>query len=397
MKKLISLLLACLLLCGAALAETAGDSFHEGDPLAEENAFLTQEEIEMYLAVLAGDALAFGVNEAVTDPETGETTVTYLSDASLTIADEELSENSAVLGAVLSGGQEDLRGICLGDPMTDVLNVYPNDNPDLEGTYYDAALYVNDERPQATAGYLLREGQRVTEITHLVFTWQDEGVVRCGVTYTIEQDMVTGIELFGLGTIVEEAAALEELSNVAQIQETREFTPYPASVTGENIAPFEENDLRFGGLDFLHLTPEDAVAVLGETPVDDWLEDSTGEWLRTRQWDDVSIVFVYDGQRNFLRVDSLTFQQPGFEGPRGVRVDDSMDSVMNRFLHGDNTQVTAGILLYGDGKTAPYGVLSHADATASLTYALRTGDGRTVIWNMVFADGTLQYGQMLLR
>ncbi len=55
------------------------------------------------------------------------------------------------------------------------------------------------------------------------------------------------------------------------------------------------------------------------------------------------------------------------------------------------------ILLYGDGKTAPYGVLSHADATASLTYALRTGDGRTVIWNMVFADGTLQYGQMLLR
>ncbi|NLD83907.1 MAG: hypothetical protein GX637_07045 [Clostridiales bacterium] len=396
MKKLISLLLACLLLCGAALAETAGDAF-EGDPLAEENAFLTQEELEMYLAVLAGDALAFGVNEAVTDPETGETTVTYLTDALLTIADEELSENSAVLGAVLSGGQEDLRGICLGDPMQDVLDVYPSDNPGLEGSYYDAALYVNDERPQATAGYLLREGQRVTEITHLVFTWQEEGVVRCGITYTIEQDRVTGIEIFGLGSIIEEAAALEELSNVAQIQENREFAPYPVSLLGDDIAPFEESDLVFGGLDFLHLTNEDAVALLGEAPVDDWLEDSTGEWLRTRQWDDLSIVFVYDSQRNFLQVDSLTFLQPGFEGPRGVRVDDPMDSVMNRFLHSDQTPTSAGILLYGDGENAPYAVLSYADTTATLTYTLRTGEGRMVLWNMTFADGMLQSGQLLLR
>ena len=392
MKKLLAILLAALMILGTALAEG------EGTPAAEENADLTREELEMYLNVLAGDALALGADHTEVNAAAGETIITYLGDAKLTIADEELSENSAVLGAVLNVAQEDLRGIHMGAPLQEVLDVYPNNNPDLNGTYYDAALYVDDTESQTAVGYLLREGQQVTEVTHLVFTPQEDNLYnRCGITYAIRQNAVVGIEIFGLGALVDRADALEEIANVAQMQEMREFIPYPSNQLGENIDPFQESDLFFGSLDFMNLTNEAAVALLGESPVDDWLEDSTGEWLRTRQWDDVSIVFLYDSQKNFLRPDSLTIVGSGIEGPRGVRVDDTMESVMNRFRQGENNPLPEGIALYGDGETAPYGVLAYGDVTATLTYALQTASGQTVIWNLTFEDGLLQSHRMLLR
>ena len=392
MKKLLAMLLAALMILSAvpALGEDA--------PAADDNADLTREEIELYLAVLAGDALALGVDRTEVNAAAGETTVTYFGDARLTIADEELSENSAVLSAVLNSAQEDLRGLHIGDPLQDVLNVYPNNNPDLSGTYYDAALYVNDGETQTAVGYLLREGQQVTEVTHLVFTPQEDGRYnRCGITYAVRQNAVAGIRLFGLDALVDKADALEEIANVAQMQEMREFTPYASNLPGESMEPFQESDLFFGGLDFMNLTNEAAVALLGETPVDDWLEDSTGEWLRTRQWDDVSIVFLYDSQKQFIRLDSLTIMGSGMEGPRGVRVDDTMESVMNRFRQGENNPLPEGIALYGDGETPPYGVLAYGDVTATLTYVLRTASGQNVIWNLTFEDGLLQSHRMLLR
>lgn len=394
MKKLLALLLASLLLCCCALGETAEE--YAGDPEAEENAFLTKEEIDMYLTALAGDALALGVESSATSEDSGVTTVKFAGGAEVYIADEELTETSAVLGARLNAMQEDLRGIHLGDTLEDVLSVYPNDNPNLAGSRFDAALYVNDQRPEATVGYLLRLGQPVTEVTHLVFSWEDEGVVRCGVTYQFEQDIVTGISIFGLGSLVPEADALEEISNVAQIQEIRDFTPFPTSLQGESLNPFEESDLAFNGLDFLQLTNESAESALGEAPVDEWMEDGEG-FLRVRQWDEASVIFVYDAQKNFVGVDTLTVVSENIEGPRGVHVGDGMESVMNRFHRGEIMPLENGFALYGDGENAPYGVLSYGETTATLTYALTTKTMKTVIWSLEFVNGTLESYRLLLR
>jgi len=394
MKKLLALLLALLMLCACALGETADE--YVGDPEAEENAFLTKEEIDMYLAALAGDALALGVESTATSPDSGVTTVVFAGGAEVYIADEELAETSAVLGARLNAMQEDLRGIHLGDTLEDVLSVYPNDNPDLAGSRFDAALYVNDRRPEATVGYLLREGQQVTEVTHLVFAWEDEGVVRCGVTYRFQQDVVVGIEIFGMGGLVPEADALEEISNVAQIQESREFVPFPVSAQGESLNPFEESDLAFAGIDFPALTNESAESALGEAPVDEWMEDGES-FLRIRQWDEASVIFLYDAQKNFVGVDTLTVVGESIEGPRGVRIGDSMENVMNRFHRGEITPLENGFALYGDGVSAPYAVLSYGETTATLTYALTTKTMKTVIWSMEFVDGTLESYRMLLR
>lgn len=388
MKKLIALLLALLMLSCAALAE----------PEAEENAYLTQEELEMYLNILTGDALDAGAQRTEYNAETGVATIEYGLGAKLFIADEELIATSAVLGAVLSPEQEDLRGIHFGESLRDVLAVYPNDNPDLTGTRYDAVLYVNGDKPETTLGYLLRDGQRVTEVTHLVFTWKEDQVVRSGITYTFENDMVTNIAIFGLDGAVEEADALQQIADAAALQEINEFTPYPVAAVSADLTPFQADDLAFGGLRFDALTPDEATEVLGKAAVDEWMEDSTGEYLRTLQWEGVSIVFLYDSQKSFLRVDSLGVNDDVMEGPRGVRIDDSMESVMNRFRHGENAALPNGIALYGDGENAPYAVLSYSETTATLTYCLATGENASVvIWQLTFVDGMLQNYRMLLR
>ena len=399
MKKLLAWLLALMMLftC-AALAEQAEEAETEDMPLeAEENAYLSQEEIEIYLNVLAGDALAMGVENTEVNPETSLTTITYAGGATLRIADEELAANSAVLGAALTYGQEDLRGIEIGSSLADVLAVYPNDNPSLEGTWYDAALYIGGDKPEAAAGYVLREGQRITEIIHLVYTWNDDGVVRSGVSYALDHGTVTGISIFGLDQTITEADALSEITNIAKMQETREYRAYASDARGEGLTAFAQDDLALGGLSLTGLTADAAQQSLGQAPVDEWMQDSSGEYLRTLQWEGVSLVFVYDAQKNFLRLDSLLVNDDVIEGPRGVRIDDTMDSVMNRFLHGENTQLDNAIALYGDGAEAPYGVLAYGETTATITYSMNTDGGQNVIWQLTFQDGVLDSYVMLFR
>lgn len=387
MKKLIALLLALLMTAGLCLAEET-----------EENAYLTQEEMEMYLDLVVGDAIDAGAEVAQVNPDTGVTTIAFGQNGQLLIADEQLTPTSAALGAVLTSEQEDLRGIRMGQSLLDVLAVYPNDNPALTGTRYDAVLYVNGEKPEATVGFLLRDGQRVTEVTHLVFTWTDDKVFRTGITYTLDQDVVTGIRIFGLDAPVEESDALQQIADAAALQEISEFTPYPLSYRGDDLPPFEAADFSFAGIRFDTLNPQEAEAAFGKAKVDEWMEDSTGEFLRTLQWDGISLVFLYNAQKAFLRVDSLTVNDDVLEGPRAVRIGDTLDGVLYRFRHGDNAALQNAVALYGDGETAPYAVLSYGETTATLTYAASASDGAaSVLWQMTFADGQLIHYRMLLR
>lgn len=385
MKKLISLLLAMLMLAGTALAE----------PLAEENATLTYEEVEMYLTALGKTALESGVSDTA-QSEDGTTSVSF-SGGALLIADETLQENTAILGAVLGYGQPCPRGLIVGDSLQQLLAVYPNDNANLQGTYFDAALYIAGEKPEATAGWLLRDGQRITEITHCVFHWTADGVTTAGVTYFLEQDMITEINVFCMGELVEEAQALELMNEVAEMQEINEYFAFPKSEDGSQLDPFDREDLTFAGMDFLDLTVEMATEALGSAPVDEWSQDSTGEYLRLKQWDGVSLLFVYDANKQFLRVDSMTVNDDVLEGPRGVRIGDMMEQVMYRFTHGQGATVENGYTLYGDGQTAPYGILSYGEETATITYTLALEDGKTVIWHLTFVNGELQSMNMLLR
>ena len=383
MKKLLAVTLACLMLLCAAHAEIT----------AEESAPLTYEELEIYLSSLAKDALASGQAKLISNDSPAR--VSFLG-GTLVIADEQLGENTAVLSAELSREQYDPRGLKIGDTLEELLAAYPNDNPDLMGTYYDAALYVSGEKPEVTAGWLLRDGQRVTQVTHAVYSWQPDGVVCCRVVYGLDQGLITEIAVLGMDSRSSEEEALNEINETAAMQEIREYFAFPVSADGSSLAPFEREDLSFSGIDFLDLTLEMAQEAFGPAPVDEWTQDSTGEYLRLRQWDGISILFVYDASRNFLRVDSLTINDDNVEGPRGVRVGDYMETVLYRFRHGEGGSSENGLILYGDGENAPYGVVAYGDETAAVTYALALDEGN-VIWHLTFAASRLQSMRMLLR
>lgn len=393
MKKLFCLTLALMMLLASA-------AFAEPVPV-DENAPLTREEIEMYLDGL-GQAALEEENLAVIPLEQGGAQV-YLNDTVLLIADETLTESTAVVSAYPGEDRADLRGLFIGSSLDEVLAAYPNDNPSLGGTYYDSALFITGEKPEMSMGYLLRKGQQVFQISYEVFTWQPDGVAVSSVSYALENGYVASIRVGLDDALLEEAEALEEIQAIADMQEISEYFAYPASANdGEALAPFEREDLtitQYGqkAADFLDLNAEDFIAVLGNAPVDEWTEDSDGSFLRLMQWDGVSLLLKYDAQRKFTAVDSLTINDEVLEGPRGVRVGDLLDSVIYRFRHAEVFNADDTILLYGDGQTLPYGVLAYNPENAEVTYAFSLEDGRSVVWHLTFVIGELQSMTLMLR
>ena len=397
MKKLFCLAIAFLmLLSSAALAEAAP---------VDENAPLTREEIEMYLDVLAETARQEGAQSVAR--EAGESDVflpeVAFSGGSLTISDETFTDTTAVVGAMLSEETEDLRGLCIGASLEEVLRAYPNDNPSLTGSYFDAALYISGEKPEITMGYLVRLGQQVTSVWYDVYSWQPDGVAVSSIAYFFDQGYVSEIQVHQDYLLLEEAVALSEIQDAADMQEIIEYTPYPVVADdGEALAPFEREDLtitQFGQkvADFLDLNAEDMTAALGVPPVDEWTEDSDGSFLRLMQWEGASLLLKYDAQRTFTAVDSLTVNDVILEGPRGVRVGDALDSVIFRFRHAEVFGSETTVFLYGDGQALPYGTLAYSPESAEVSYAFSLEDGRTVVWHMTFVIGELQSMTLMLR
>lgn len=383
MKKLIALLLSLAMILGVSLAEV----------MTEESPYPTYEELEIYLSALRENALKGSVEIQKTESDT----LAVANNGLLRIADEKLSGNTAILGAMLDATTACPRGLMIGDSLSDLLAAYPNHNADLRGNFNDAALYIAGSKPEAVVGWVLRDGQRITQVTHCIYHWVPDGVISCGISYQIENDVIMNIAVFGLDQLIDEAQALQEIADTAEIQEASHYFAYPKSDDGNTMDPFVREDLSFSGLDFLDLTPEMATESLGSSPVDEWLQDSTGEYLRIRQWDGVTILFLYTENKQFQKVDSLIINGDMLEGPRGVRVGDSMESVMYRFRHGQGGTVDNGIALYGDGVTAPYGILAYGETTATINYALAVDEAQQVIWQLTFQGGELLEMRMLLR
>ena len=392
MKKLFCLAIALLmLLSSAALAEPVP---------VDENAALTREEIEIYLDSLCLAAMEDAGME-ITNYDDGSSFVVF-SGAVLQISDEELTETTVGLNAYLNEEQADPRGLYIGSSLDEVLGAYPNDNPALGGSYYDAVLFITGEKPEMSAGFLLREGQRVETVVYTVYSWQPDGVAISNVVYSLDNGFVSAIQVRA-SELMEEAEALESIQEIADMQEISEYFAYPVSMdNGEALAPFEREDLAITQLgqrvsDFLDLNAEDMIAALGNPSVDEWTEDSDGSFLRLMQWDGVSLLLKYDAQRKFTAVDSLTINDTILEGPRGVRVGDLLDSVIFRFRHAEVFGTEDAVSLYGDGQTLPYGVLSYTPESAEATYAFSMEDGRSVVWHMTFVIGELQSMTLMLR
>lgn len=337
---------------------------------------LTLAEIEQFNAEL----LARAIREDLTPVPAEGGFLARGESYELLLSSEDLSGDSVVLSAALvrgGHGEEALpgpRGLRLETPAEEALTLFPNDNPFLAGTPDSAALYVAGELPAAVhLGFLLREGQKLTLAEYGVLYQADEGVSRAGVQLTFEQGLLSAVRSYVSAGSMGQEEARETLDALRALQEETAYIAY-GSQEGTRLT---REDLVLAGLDFVDLTRETALNALGAAANEETADNGGGS-LVTMQWPGVEAVFIVEGGNE--KAQRLTVREGLLEGPRGLRIGDSLAQAISRFDHGEDLPVQGGAL-YGDaaGQKPPFGALvAGADGT-TLYYAVETDKGSAAL------------------
>ncbi len=379
MKKMLCLLLAVALLPVLALAEesTAGP--------------LSYQELTDWAEGYLARAMAA---EPINDPAASLTTEGYefVYDFATIYADTpDMSSDTAINAIVLQSDTESgPRSINVNSAMSEVLAAYYNENPDLTGTKDTAVLYTINLLPASAAwGQVMRDGQRVQTIhygVHEQMATGGEGCTDAGVIYTMLENRVSTLRVYGLNSRVAPEKVAELMNELTYAAQEASYKQVPFSYNGLELSPFAQDDLAFSGVDFLALTPETAAAALGEPRMDTWMEDGDAGFTRTQVYDGFELTYEYDKNKENCRVYMLLITKDGMEGPRGVRCGDAFSSVYNRFRNGEGEYGDDGVeMLYGENGKGAFGKATYGgDASASLRYAFDLQDGRQVVLQMDF-------------
>lgn len=383
MKKCVALLMALFMALQIlpAVAESSADA-------------LDYEELMTWVQGFKDRALAAG--EPLNDPNDEayhtEDGYTFVYDfATLYMDRPEMTEDSVVQALVVTSSEEEgPRGTRVDYLSSEILSAFYDENEQLLGDSSFAALYLSDTMPAgALWGWVQRDGQRLKTIQYAVheqLSSGGDGYTDCGLLYTLSDNLVAAIRAYGLNTTISADEVLNNLDAVQEVCEETSYAQVPTSVDGTTLGKFDRDDLLFSGLDFLSTTPEEAMQLLGQPLEDQWMEDDDGSYLRTMDFAQCSLLYTYDSQKQNPSLEMLTIDEDGLEGPRCVRVGDTLSSVISRFYNGDGEfDGESREILYGDGETAPYGLAEYGtDADAGLWYAVQVEDGRTVVLSISF-------------
>ncbi|MDD4081092.1 MAG: hypothetical protein PHP02_06730 [Eubacteriales bacterium] len=360
MKRLTALLTALLLfLSGLAIAEASPGA-------------LTLAEIESFNAAILEKAVA----DEPTLRKAGDAWVALGQGYELTLSSEDISADSVVLGAAvtLEAGQDGQllgpRGVTADSSLEDLLKAYPNDNPYLAGNQDSAVLYISGELPAAVyTGFVVRDGQTLSLVEYNVYHQVDGGVARAGMQYTISEGRVRAIRSFFSQVPLSQTEAQEAIGRLASLQEENSVVMN----LGQPGSPLEREDMEIGGLDFFDLTPETAQAILGAPEHEDEAKISGGSLL-TLQWPGVEAVFSLEDGGKAARAERITINSGSFDGPRGLRLGQSLAQAISLFAHGDQLPVEGGSL-YGQGQTPPYGAMVSGSGYVTLYYVIDSDNG----------------------
>ena len=382
MKKCVALFLALMMALSltTAVAESDADALDYDELMNWAEGFKTR-------ALAAGAPLNDPTEEA-TYTEDG---YAFVYDFATLYMDRPEMTADSVLQAVVvySPEEQGPRGTGVDQLSSEVLNAFYNENDDLQGDSSFAALYVSDTMPAgALWGWVQRDGQRIETIQYAVheqLSSGGDGYTDCGLVYTLSDNLVAAIRAYGLNETISADEVRSNLDAVQEVSEKTEYAQVPTSINGSELEMFDRDDLIFSGLDFLSLTPEEAEARLGAAQEDDWMEDE-GAYLRSMEFAACTMTFSYDAQKQNPTLEMLSIDMDGLEGPRCVRIGDTLSSVISRFRNGEGDyDGVSREVLYGDGENAPYGLAEYGDdATAGLWYAAKLEDGRTVVLSMSF-------------
>lgn len=379
MKKILCLLLALLLCPVFALAE---------DSAAD---MLSCKELTVWAQGYIARAAAA---EPLNDPAENLTAEGYefiYPFATLYADLPQMGEDTKVNTIVLTASEENgPRGVNVNSPLSEVLAAYYSENAELAGNREAAVLYQVDQLPEAAMwAQVNRDGQRVQTVQYAVheqLASGGEGYSDMGVIYTMAENRVSAVRVYGLSSSI----AMEEVDDVmynvmlAAIEE--DYVQVPFSYVGTELTAFSEEDLVFSGMDFLNVTPESAAALLGEPLSDTWVENGDEGFIRVQTYAGCEMIWLYNKQKTEGSIYMLYITADGLEGPRAVRYGDAFSSVYNRFRNGEGEyQEDGSELLYGDGATGSFGMANYGyDASATLRYGFDLEDGRKVVLELDF-------------
>lgn len=385
MKKCVALLLA--LIMTLSLCPARGESAAEA---------LDYEELTAWVQGYKDRALAAGapLNDPTEEAAHTEDGYAFIYDfATLYMDRPEMTQDSVVQALVITSSEEvGPRNTRIDNLSSEVIDAFYQENPDLVGDSSFAALYLSDTMPAgAMWGWVQRDGQRIMTIQYAVheqLSSGGDGYTDCGLVYTIQNNLVAAIRAYGLNVTISADQVRSNLDAVQEVCEKKDYAQVPTSVNGAELEVFGRDDLVFSGMDFLSLTPEAAQERLGAPQEDNWMQDDDGSYLRAMEFTTCAMTFSYDAQKANPKLEVLTIDMDGLEGPRCVRVGDTLSSVISRFRNGEGAyDGVSREVLYGDGENAPYGLAEYgSDASASLWYALKLDDGQVIVLYMGFVQ-----------
>ena len=363
MKRMFCLLLTVLMgvSCIFASAEDAQDNSADALTLAELQAFAAR----MQTLAMASTPL--------NDPADAKTEDGYAFEYSFgTIyADSPaMSIDTQLLSIVLTSAEEQgPRDIQVGDELSIVLEANYSENPSLRGSRESAVLYVLDLLPESMRwGEVKRDGQRVQTVEYAVHERVEtdgEGYTDTGVIFTMEDNIVSAIRVYGLSARTTEAEISTVRDNLRFDALFDDYVQVPSSYNGADLPMFDGTDLQFSGIDFMSLTPESAADVLGDVIDDVWVEQNP-------------------------QVEMLLIAADGMEGPRASRIGDTFAQVYNRFRN-DNTAIDENDTehLYGDEESGQYGVVEYTVDGTVMRFGLVLDDGVRVVLRLEFTASVL--------
>lgn len=361
--------------------------------LAEDNGAgaLTWEELETWAASYKARAMeSQPLNDPTEEAAFSEDGYAFVYEFAMLYMDRpEMTEDAVIRSIVVTDPEEVApHGTRVDYLASEVLNAYYNENPELDGDSSFAALYLADTMPdEALWGWVQRDGQRLMTIQYAVheqLATGGEGYTDAGLIYTIQDNLVAAIRAYGLDARVSENDVRDTLAEVQQVATTTGYAQVPTSYVGTDLDAFNRDDLVFAGVDFLALTPEEAEDVFGAAREDHWMDDE-GAYLRTMEFASCSMTFMYDAKKQNPVLEVMTIDMDGMEGPRAVRIGDTFSSVLCRFRYGEGEFDGFTEALYGQMDAAPYGMAEYGDdASATLYYAMKADNGRTIQLYMPF-------------
>ena len=379
-KQIISWILALVLVIGVM-----------GDPgrAAAQTQPITKAELTEFAARIRELAMAGNIrNDPDSEDARTEDGILLQYEFGEIYADRtEMNAETAINAAVIMDDQTaGPRGITISMDVNDVMAAVPNENPEMNGTYEQALLYLEgDPEGEFLYGLVERDGQRISA---MAYGWADSREEkRIEMVLQISGDGVNAIRIEGMDGKADAGDLAEAYSEMAAVGARKAYCRVLRSFDGSVLEEFQEEDLDFPALSYQTAQPEN----MGENVEDLLIDNDDGTWLRRIDGDGFSAVFTCDRDGRNANLISYTILSDELEGPRCVRLGDLFHEDYQRFRSGSGELDATGTAetLYGTAGQPPYGLAEYQGNEMILRYVTKTMSGEEIELLMRYEETVL--------